>query len=173
MTVRMILVMSALFCCGADMTPALGQEAILPHGDPRLRGTESDKAAREQLRDSRLKQQGQGSHYRIEGEPQPSAGPRDPTTDQDNLARQDTGMADPSVNPGQAAGMQRVQGRVIQSEADTHVVRQLNGPDATLVVDARTAGDKDLHPGDVITGFVTAQGRAVVIKKEQPEPTER
>lgn len=173
MTVRMILVMSALFCCGAYMTPVFGQEAILPHGDPRLRGTESDTAAREQLRDSRLKQQGQGSNYRIDGEPQPSAGPGDPTTDQDNLARQDTGMADPSVNPGQAAGMQRVQGRVIQSEADTHVVRQLNGPDATLVVDARTAGDKDLHPGDVITGFVTAQGRAVVIKKEQPEPTER
>jgi len=165
---RMSIPASAWLWCAVSVVPVSAQEAILPHGDPRLQESETERASREEMRDSRFKQQGQGSNYRVEGEPQPSAGPGETAGDDPNgLARQDTGLADPSVNPGQASGMQRVQGRIIQSEADTHVVRQLNGPDTRLVVDARTAGDKELQPGDVITGFVTAQGRAVVIKKEQ------
>jgi hypothetical protein len=158
----------------APIVPAFGQAAILPQGDPRLQETGEEAAKREDIRDSRLKQQGQGSNYRIEGEPQPDTGPGDTAAiDPDpNRSRQHTGMEDPSVNPGQAAGMQRIQGRVIKSESDRHTVRQLSGPDTTLMVDAKTAGDKNLHPGDLITGVVTPQGRAVVIKKEQPA-TER
>lgn len=86
--------------------------------------------------------------------------------DPDGLTRQDTGLADPSVNPGQASGMQSVQGRIIKSDGNTHIVRQLSCPDTTLTVDARTAGDTKLHPGDIVTGLITPQGRAVAIHKE-------
>jgi hypothetical protein len=151
--------------------PVLGQEAILPHGDPRLRNDAQESQRREEIRDNRLKQQGQGSNYRIEGERQASAGPGESGDGSSHgLTRQDTGIEDPSVNPGQAAGMRSVRGRVIKSEADTHIIRQPSGVDTTLVVDARTAGDRDLQPGDVITGFVTPQGRAVAIQKTAQEP---
>lgn len=153
-------------------SPVFAQDAILPQGDPRLRSTEEERARQEDIRDSRLKQQGQGSNYHIEGERQPLSGQGDTASgDPNGLARQDTGLADPTVNPGQASGMQRVQGRIVQSEAGRHVVRQLSGGDATLVVDARTAGDTDLQPGDIITGFITPQGRAVAIKKEPRSET--
>ena len=64
--------------------------------------------------------------------------------------------------------MRSVRGRIIKSEADTYIVRQPSGDDTTMVVDARTAGDRDLHPGDVITGIITPQGRAVTIEKTAP-----
>jgi hypothetical protein len=164
----MITMLAGLMATMVPAVTALAQEAILPKGDPRLQQSAEERAKREDIRDSRLKQQGQGPNYRVEGEPHPSPGLGGaPDQNPNGLARQDTGLADPSVNPGQAAGMQRVQGRIIQSEADTHVVRQLSGPDTKLVVDARTKGDTDLHPGDVVTGFVTAQGRAVMVHKER------
>jgi hypothetical protein len=169
MKIYVRLLLSALSCYAVSVVPAVSQEAILPHGDPGLRESEESAAKREEIRDSRLKQQGQGSNYRIEGDPQPSTGIGDPAIIDPSRTRQNTGMEDPSVNPGQAAGMQRIQGRVIKSQSDRHTVRQLSGPDTTVMVDAKTAGDKDLHPGDLITGVVTSQGRAVVIKKEQPD----
>jgi len=155
---------SAILLLSIHAVPALSQDAILPQGDPRLRGTQTQQ---EDIRDKRLKQQGQGPNYRVEGERQRPAGKADSSTGgSNNVARQDTGIADPSVNPGQSVGMQTVQGRIITSNGDTHIVRQLTGMDTTLVVDGRTAGDTDLHPGDVITGTITSQGRAVAIHKE-------
>jgi hypothetical protein len=159
--------------CAVQAWPAFGQEAILPHGDPRLQADSPEEQRRAAARDHRLKQQGQGSNYRIEGEPQPSAGHSEPATGESpGLARQDTGLEDPSVNPGQASGMRSVQGRIVQSDADTHILRQISGGDTTLVVDAGTAGDRDLQPGDVITGIITSQGRAVAIQKT-PKPSAR
>jgi hypothetical protein len=87
--------------------------------------------------------------------------------DPNGLRRQDTGIADPSVNPGQASGMRIVRGEVKQATLKTIVVEDSNGKEATMLIDAATAGDRDIRPGDVITGTVTAQGRAVAIHKEQ------
>jgi len=167
------LIWLTVLCCGIFGISASAQEAILPQGDPRLQATEDEAAKRKDIRDSRLTQQGQGPNYRVEGEAKPSSRAGDTSAESPGLARQDTGIADPSTNPGQASGMLRVQGRVIHSQPDRYIVRQSSGSDATLMVDARTAGDKDLHPGDIITGLMTAQGRAVVIKKEQSDHTER
>lgn len=162
----------ALVVSAVHTSPLAGQEAILPHGDPRLRDEAREAQRREEIRDNRLKQQGQGPNYRVEGEPQASAGSDDSRSGPSHgLTRQDTGMEDPSVNPGQSSGMRSVRGRIIKSEADTHVVRQPTGDDTTMVVDARTAGDRDLHPGDVITGIITPQGRAVAIQKAAQDPS--
>jgi hypothetical protein len=139
----------SILLCSSQVLPAFGQVIVLPQGAPPLRDTQEDPVRQAAARDSRLKQQGQGSNYRVEGKPQPFA------------------AADTTVNPGQASGMQSVQGRIVKSEGDTHTVRQLSGPDATLTVDDHTAGDKKLVPGDVVTGLVTAQGRAVAIHKER------
>ena len=80
--------------------------------------------------------------------------------------RQETGVADPSVNPGQASGMRVVRGEVKQATLKTIVVEDLNGKEATMSIDPATAGDRDIRPGDVITATLTAQGRAVAIHKE-------
>ena len=106
--------------------PAFSQEAILPHGDPRLRDSGEERVA---ARDRRLQQQGQGGK-------------------------------------GQASGMRIVRGEVKQATLRTIVVEDSNGKEATMSIDAATAGDRDIRPGDVITGTVTAQGRAVAIHKE-------
>lgn len=81
-------------------------------------------------------------------------------------SRQETGITDPSVNPGQASGMRVVRGQVKQATLKTIVVEDANGKQSTMSIDAATAGDRDIRPGDVITGTVTAQGRAVAIHKE-------
>jgi hypothetical protein len=75
-------------------------------------------------------------------------------------SRQETGIDDPSVNPGV------VRGEVKQATLKTIVVEDANGKQSTMSIDAATAGDRDIRPGDVITGTVTAQGRAVAIHKE-------
>ncbi|HEU4684890.1 MAG TPA: hypothetical protein VFS39_10355 [Nitrospira sp.] len=165
---KQAMISCALLSCIALPASSVAEDAILPHGDPRLKNSEEEQARQDEIRDSRLKQQGQGPNYRIEGELQ---GGHDQETvgDPPGFARQDTGLADPSVNPGQSAGMKSVQGRIIKSEHNTHTVRQATGGDTTLVVDDRTRGDTDLHPGDVITGILTPQGRAVVVQKA-PRP---
>jgi hypothetical protein len=81
-------------------------------------------------------------------------------------SRQETGIDDPSVNPGQASGMRVVRGEVKQATLKTIVVEDASGKESTMSIDAATAGDRDIRPGDVITGTVTAQGRAVAIHKE-------
>ena len=141
--------------------PLLAQDAILPHGDPRLH----DPQQREATRDRLLKQHGQGSAYRVEGSRQSGAGA--PTDgDANGRARQNAGLSDPSVNPGQATGMRVLRGEVKQATIKTIVVEERNGKHTTITVDAGTAGDRDVRPGDIITGTITAQGRAVAIHKE-------
>ena len=164
------LISYAVLWCSALVVPLFAQEPILPHGDPRLQHSEGERKHRDEIRDQHLKQQGQGSNYRIEGERQPSSGTTDSSSsDTSGRPRQDTGLSDPTVNPGQAAGMKAVQGRVIDSDTNRHVIRQPNGKEASLVIDAQTTGDTDLHPGDVINGLVTPEGRAAAIRKE-PNP---
>jgi hypothetical protein len=112
-----------------------------------------------------LKQQGQGQDYRVEGKPQ--GGKQGSTArDPNGAGRQDTGISDPSVNPGQASGMRVVRGEVKQATLKTVVVEDANGKQTTMSIDAATAGDRDIRPGDVITGTVTGQGRAVALHKE-------
>jgi hypothetical protein len=149
--------------------PAFSQEAILPQGDPRLRESEEERA---EARDRRLKQQGQGQDYRVQGKPQ---GGKSASAEGDShgLSRQETGIADPSINPGQASGMRVVRGEVKQATLKTIVIEDRNGKEATMSIDAATAGDRDIRPGDVITGTVTAQGRAVAIHKEPGTETEQ
>jgi len=81
------------------------------------------------------------------------------------LSTQEKSLTDPN-HPSQAPGLKSVQGRIVKSDDKTHIVRQPTGGDTTIVVDERTKGDKDLRPGDLITGTVTSQGLAVVVKKE-------
>ena len=47
------------------------------------------------------------------------------------------------------------------------------GKETTMTVDAGTAGDRDVRPGDIITGTITAQGRAVAIHKEATSERDR
>lgn len=160
-----------VLACFAFSTPFVSaQDAILPHGDSRLQEPDAaDQVRRGEIRTNRLKQQGQGEQYRIEGELQ--GGTSGPTTDDlPGIGRQDTGLADPTVNPGQAARARSIQGWIIQSDERTYTVRQSSGEEVVFVVDDYTSGDRDLSLGDFITGKVTHQGRAVVVKKElQPE----
>lgn len=154
------LMMAALW----QAAPVLSQEAILPQGDPRLRDQPAD-GQQQDGGDSRLKQQGQGPNYRVQGKPQGGTGGA--TAGAPNgLSRQETGMADPTVNPGQASGMRVLRGEVKQAGIKTIVIEDRNGKELTMSIDPATAGDRDIRPGDVITGTVTAQGRAVTIHKE-------
>ena len=147
-----------------QVAPVLSQEAILPQGDPRLRDQPVD-ALHPDGEDSRLKQQGQGPNYRIEGKMQGGTGGT--TAGAPNgLSRQETGISDPSVNPGQASGMRVLRGEVKQAGIKTIVIEDRHGKQVTMSIDAATAGDRDIRPGDVITSTVTAQGRAVAIHKE-------
>jgi hypothetical protein len=144
--------------------PVLAQDAILPQGDPRLRDQPAG-AQQQDARDTRLKQQGQGPNYRVEGKAQGGTGGA--TAGAPNgLGRQDTGLSDPSVNPGQASGMRVLRGEVKQAGIKSIVIEDRSGKQVTMSIDAATAGDRDIRPGDVITGTVTAQGRAVTIHKE-------
>lgn len=145
---------------------AVAQPAILPHGDPRLADEEKQT---ESEAERRLKQQEQEPHDRIEGVPQPEVNrPDDDDRDRGpgpGLRRQDTGIADPSTNPGQAAGMQTVEGRVLREQEGRYVIRDAGGQEVGLLVDAYTTGDTELAPGDYVESTITPQGRAVNITK--------
>jgi hypothetical protein len=148
----------------SQVDSVFSQEAILPQGDPRLRDQPGDQQ-REQAAESRKKQQGQGPNYRVEGKKQAGKAGATEGAPQ-GLNRQETGIADPSVNPGQASGMRVLRGEVKQAGLKSIVIEDRNGKQATISIDPATAGDRDIRPGDVITGTVTAQGRAVAIHKE-------
>ena len=75
-------------------------------------------------------------------------------------------LADPSVSSGQASGMRILHGEVKQATLKTIVIEDSSGKQVTMSIDVATAGDRDIRPGDVITGTVTAQGRAVAIHKD-------
>jgi hypothetical protein len=70
------------------------------------------------------------------------------------------------VNPGQASGLKTVRGRVLKSEENSLTIEQANGEETVLTIDPLTRLNRDVHPGDRITGTVTNQGRAVVVQKE-------
>ncbi len=147
------------------------QPAILPHGDPRLADDEQQRERSNEPRDRRLKQQGQEPHDRIEGVPQPEVNRPDEEDRRERgpgpgLRRQDTGIADPSTNPGQARGMQTVEGRVLRQQEGRYVIEDARGGEVALLVDAYTTGDTELEPGDYIESTITPQGRAVTITKD-------
>jgi hypothetical protein len=152
--------------------PAFAQEAILPQGDPRLKEQPGDDQ-RNRAGESRMKQQGQGSNYRVEGKPQGGADGGATAGAPQGSSRQDTGMSDPSVNPGQASGMRVLHGEVKQAGIKTIVIEDRNGKQITMSIDPATAGDRDIRPGDIITGTVTAQGRAVAIHKDAAAKAEQ
>ena len=158
--------------CSAIVVPSvLAKDAILPHGDSRVKEPDrAEQSRREEIRDSRLKQQGQGENYRVEGKLQ--GGSKGPKADErKGHDRQGTGLEDPSVNPGQASGLKTVRGRVVKSEESALTIEQVNGEETVLIIDPQTRLNTNLHPGDRITGTVTNQGRAVVVQKEgKPKP---
>lgn len=139
----------------------LAQDAILPKGDPRLQTVEQESAREKEARDERLKQQGQGSNYRVDGVRQ---GKTDkPTNSGEAVSPGNTGLSDPSVNPGQAAGMKKFRGHVLKSVKNLHTIQLRNGKQTTIEIDASTTGDKDVQVGDRISGKMTPQGRAIII----------
>lgn len=144
-----------------QILPASGQDAILPQGDPRLQDDAQEAQRREAIRDSRFGQQGQGPEGQFQGGARKSS-----VADTKGKSHQDSGLADPSVNPGQAFGMRVVRGEVKQATLKTIVVEDSKGKETMMSVDAGTAGDRDVRPGDIITGTITGQGRAVAIHKE-------
>ncbi|HEX6948612.1 MAG TPA: hypothetical protein VF127_03345 [Nitrospira sp.] len=75
-------------------------------------------------------------------------------------------IADPGASSGPASGMRVLHGEVKQAGLKTIVIDDGKGKEVTMSIDAATAGDRDIRPGDVITGTVTAQGRAVAIHKD-------
>lgn len=86
---------------------------------------------------------------------------------------QDAGLTDPTVNSGQASGVRVVRGEVKQANLKTIVIEDSKGKETTMSIDAGTAGDRDVHPGDIITGTITDQGRAITIHKEKEVAAER
>jgi hypothetical protein len=87
--------------------------------------------------------------------------------------RQDTGMSDPTINPGQAAGTQTIQGIVLRLQDRGYVIRDAKGHELSVLIDEETTGDKEVSPGDYIETTLTRQGRAITMTKQSPpdEPT--
>jgi hypothetical protein len=167
--VRQMLFVLSGFALWTSLVSA--RDAILPQGDPRPQQSDAaEQERREEIRKNRLKQQGQGENYRVEGELQ--GGSKGPIIeDSKGHDREGTGIEDPSVNPGQASGLKTVRGRVTKSEEKTITIEQVNGEETILTIDPQTTLNADIHPGDRITGTVTNQGRAVVIQEEgKPKP---
>jgi hypothetical protein len=147
------------------------RDAVLPQGAPEIQKPNTeDQSRREEIRTKRQKQQGQSENYRVKGNLQGgSAGPKANEIKGHN--RQDTGIEDPSVNPGQAKGLKTIRGRVLRSDEHTLTIEQGNGQEAAMTLDPQTRTNHNFHPGDRITGTVTNQGRAVVIQKQgRPKP---
>ena len=167
----MIRRMTVTLLCSVLWTSFVSaQDAILPQGNPELQKPDAEDQDREEIRKKRLKQQGQGENYRVEGELQGgSSGPASEV--KRGHDREQTGIEDPSVNPGQASGLKTVRGRVLKSEESALTIEQVNGEEAVLTIDPETSLNTNLYPGDRVTGTVTNQGRAVVIEKEgKPKP---
>lgn len=157
---------AVFFCSTWGPVLVAAKDAILPQGDPRLQQSEAaDQDRREEIRSNRLKQQGQGENYRVEGKSQGgSKGPKvDDTRGHD---RRSTGLEDPSVNPGQASGLKTVRGQVLKAEKDSLTIEQLNGEKTVLTVDPQTQFNTNIQAGDRVAGTVTNQGRAVLVQKE-------
>ena len=105
------------------LTAVTAQDAILPQGDTRLQTVEQESPHAREARNERLRQQGEGSSYRVEGVSQLVA-------DTGATSQENTGLSDPSVNPGQAAGTKTFRGRVLKSENNIHTIQLRNGKQA-------------------------------------------
>jgi hypothetical protein len=147
-------------------TAVIAQDAILPQGDTRLQTVEQESPRAQEARNARLKRQGQGSNYRVDGLSQLVADRSSGGTGA--TSQENTGLSDPSVNPGQAAGTKTFRGRVLKSENNIHTIRLRNGKQADIEIDANTTGDKDVQVGDRISGKLTPQGRAITIHIDKP-----
>lgn len=145
----------------------LAQDAILPKGDPRLQTVEPESVREKEARTKRLKQQGQGSNYRVDGVRQ--GGTTQPANSEEAASQESTGLSDPSVNPGQAAGMKKFRGRVLKAEENVYTIQLRNGKQATIEIDGNTTGEKDVQVGDRISGKMTPQGRAITIHIDKPK----
>ena len=143
------------------LTAVTAQDAILPQGDTRLQTVEQESPHAREARNERLRQQGEGSSYRVEGVSQLVA-------DTGATSQENTGLSDPSVNPGQSAGTKTFRGRVLKSENNIHTIQLRNGKQAKIEIDANTTGDKDVQVGDRISGKLTPQGRAITIHIDKP-----
>ena len=93
------------------------------------------------------------------------------TSHKPGFERQDTGISDPTVNPGQAAGTRTVHGTVLRLQDGGYIVRDGRGQDITVLMDEDTAGDRDISAGDYVETKLTRQGRAIMIRKESPSDT--
>ena len=67
----------------------------------------------------------------------PVEGLGDPST-RPGLERQDTGMSDPTVNPGQAAETRSVHGVVRRLQDRGYVIQDAKGREVNLLVDGET-----------------------------------
>jgi hypothetical protein len=149
-----------------SLTAVIAQDAILPQGDPRWQTVEQESPLAQEPRNERLKQQGQGSNYRVVSLSQLVADRSSGGTEA--TSQENTGLSDPSVNPGQAAGTKTFRGRVLKSENNIHTIQLRNGKQANIEIDANTTGDKDVQVGDRISGKLTPQGRAITIHIDKP-----
>ena len=98
----------------------------------------------------------------------PSDGKDAATSNKPGFERQDTGISDPTVNPGQAAGAQTIHGVVLRLQDGGYVIRDARGHDLSVLIDEETTGDKEVSPGDYIETKLTRQGRAITITKQSP-----
>lgn len=83
-----------------------------------------------------------------------------------DFERQDTGLSDPSVNPGQASGTRTVHGLVLRLQDQGYVIRDSKGHEVSILVDGETTGDTELSPGDYVETKLTREGRAITMTKE-------
>jgi hypothetical protein len=88
----------------------------------------------------------------------------------DSMTKDTTGLADPSVNPGQAQGFKIVQGEVLKMEGNTYLIRDETGKEVRLTINKDSKVDKAFEVGDRIVAQVSDQGVATLIKKSDIQP---
>ena len=86
------------------------------------------------------------------------------------VAEDKTGIADPSVNPGQAQGFRIVQGEVLKMEGNTYLVRDETGKEIRLTVTKDSKIEKAFEVGDRIVAQVSDQGLVTLINKSETPP---
>jgi len=87
------------------------------------------------------------------------------------VAEDKTGIADPSVNPGQAQGFRIVQGEVLKMEGNTYLVRDETGKEIRLTVTKDSKIEKAFEVGDRIVAQVSDQGLVTLINKSETPAT--
>jgi hypothetical protein len=90
------------------------------------------------------------------------------TSHKPDFERQDTGMSDPTINPGQAVGNRTIHGIVLRLQDRGYVIRDAKGHEISVLIDEETTGDKEVSPGDYIETMLTRQGRAITMTKQSP-----